>query len=103
MTSSKTASVMLATLSCDRSTPNVRARWDWISRTVIPPAYNEMIMSGRPPPKVRSPLGTSRGSNEPVRSRGVSSGNWPTSLRIVFDVDPLREFPDPCPAGSPLS
>jgi hypothetical protein len=35
-----------------------------MSRTVIPPAYSEMIISSSPPVR-REPFGTSRGSNEP--------------------------------------
>ena len=40
----------------------------------------------------RAPLGTSRGSNVPFRSRGVASSTGPASVRSVFAVDPLRLF-----------
>jgi hypothetical protein len=73
-----------------------------MSRTVIPPAYSETIISSRPPAR-RAPLGTSRGSKLPCRSRGVSSGTAPTSVNRVFGVEPLREFGLPRPAGSPRS
>jgi hypothetical protein len=54
-----------------------------MSRTVIPPAYNEMIMSSRPPAR-RDPLGTSRGSNVPARSRGTAKATSPTCVAIVL-------------------
>ncbi len=73
-----------------------------MSRTVIPPAYSEMMISSRPPAR-RDPLGTSRGSNEPARSRGTSRSTSPTSVEIVLPLAPLREFGLPRPAGSPLS
>ena len=73
-----------------------------MSRTVIPPAYNETIMSSRPPAR-RTPLGTSRGSKLPARSRGVSKATSPTSVASFFGVLPLREFGLPRPAGSPRS
>lgn len=87
-------------VSCDNSVPRVRARWCWMSRTVIPPAYSEMIMSSKPPAR-REPLGTSRGSKLPRRSRGTASGMSPTSLANVFGLLPLRELAEPRPAGSP--
>ena len=74
-----------------------------MSRTVIPPAYNEIIMSSRPPPSRRVPFGTSRGSNVEARSRGTAKPTGPTSLATVFGVDPLRLFELPRPAGSPFS
>src|SRR5689334_3345170 len=73
-----------------------------MSRIVIPPAYNEMMMSSRPPSR-RAPLGTSRGSNVPARSRGISRRRSPTSVATVFGVVPLREFGVPRPAASPFS
>jgi hypothetical protein len=74
-----------------------------MSRTVIPPAYNEMIISSRPPPTRRAPFGTSRGSKDETRSRGTSNGTGPTSVSTVLPVLPLREFGEPRPAGSPFS
>ncbi len=82
--------------------PSVRARWWPMSRTVIPPAYSEMIISSSPPTR-RAPLGTRAGVNEPARSRGTANATSPTSLATVFGVAPLREFGDPRPAGSPFS
>jgi hypothetical protein len=73
-----------------------------MSRTVIPLEYSEMIIASRPSNR-RAPLGTSRGSNVPARSRGVWIGTSPTSVRSVFGVEPLREFGEPRPAGSPRS
>ena len=73
-----------------------------MSRTVIPPAYNEMIISSRPPVR-REPFGTSRGSNVPARSRGTAKATSPTSVATVFALWPLREFGLPRPAGSPFS
>lgn len=69
---------------------------------VIPPAYSEMIMSSRPPNR-RAPLGTTFEPKVELRSRGWSSSMSPTSVPIVFGVDPLRELPLPRPAGSPFS
>ena len=89
-------------VSWDSSTPSVRARWWEMSRTVIPPAYSDTIISSRPPAR-RAPLGTSRGSKLPCRSRGTASGTSPTSVASVFGVVPLREFGLPRPAGSPRS
>jgi hypothetical protein len=51
------------------------------------------------PPTSRLCLGTSRGVNEPARSRGTFSGIEPTSVHTVFGVVPLRELPEPAPAG----
>ena len=73
-----------------------------MSRTVIPPAYSEMIISSSPPAR-RAPLGTRRGSNVPARSRGVSSATSPTSVASVLGVVPFRELGLPRPAGSPFS
>ena len=73
-----------------------------MSRTVIPPAYRLTIMSVSPPDR-RDPFGTSRGSNDPLRSRGTSSGTCPTSVCSVLGVNPFREFGDPRPAGSPFA
>lgn len=103
LTSSSTASVMFAMVSCDSSVPSVRARWAWISRTVIPPAYRLMIISSNPPATRRAPLGTRRGSKVPARSRGVLISIGPTSVASVFGVEPLRELPLPRPARSPFS
>jgi hypothetical protein len=102
VTSSATASVTLLIVSCDSSVPSVDARWCWMSRIVIPPAYREMIMSSSPPRR-RAPLGTSADANVEFRSRGWSNAMSPTSVPTVFGVVPLRELPDPFPAGSPLS
>ena len=73
-----------------------------MSRTVIPPAYSEMIISSRPPRR-RAPLGTSRGANVPVRSRGMASSMSPTSVATVFGDVPLREFGNRAAPGSPCS
>jgi len=61
-----------------------------------------MIMSSRPP-SLRSPVGTSREVNEPLRSLGRSNPTGPTSVSIRFGTVPLREFPEPRPAGSCFS
>jgi hypothetical protein len=65
-----------------------------MSRTVIPFANSEMTMSDRPPTR-RAPFGTITGSNEPLRSRGTSTGTGPISVVSVFPENPFREFPDP--------
>jgi hypothetical protein len=61
-----------------------------------------MIISSSPPAR-RDPRGTSRGSNDPARSRGTASGTGPTSVPSVLGVVPFREFAVPRPAGSPFS
>jgi hypothetical protein len=43
--SSAISSVIFEMVSWDSSVPSVRARRCWMSRTVIPPAYSEMIIS----------------------------------------------------------
>ena len=96
------ASVTLEIVSWLSSVPSVAARWCWMSRTVIPPAYRLMIISSRPPTR-RAPLGTSREANEELRSRGWSRRRSPTSVPTVFGVAPLRELPERCPARSPRS
>src|SRR5829696_3726339 len=64
-----------------------------MSRIVIPPAYSETIMSDRPPRR-RSPLGTSRGSKLPLRSRGVARSISPTSLpSLQHPFHQLRQKP----------
>ena len=89
-------------VSWDNSVPNVRSTWCWMSRTVIPPEYSEMIMSSRPPAR-RAPFGTSRGSKLPARSRGTAKATSPTSVTRVFGLAPFRESGLPRPAGSPFS
>jgi hypothetical protein len=73
-----------------------------MSRTVIPPAYSEMIMSSRPSRR-REPFGTRAGVKLPARSRGTARGTFPTVEDTVFGVVPLREFALHRPAASPRS
>ena len=73
-----------------------------MSRVVIPPAYRLMMMSSSPPRR-RSPLGTSRGVNDPSRSRGTARSTSPLCVATVFGVVPLREFGNADAAGSPFS
>ena len=70
--------MMLLIVPALSSTPRVESRWWRISRTVIPPAYRLMIMPSSPSMR-RWPLRTRRGVNVPVRSRGTSISNGPTS------------------------
>ena len=100
LTSSSTASVILEIMSWDSSVPT-SGQVCWMSRTVIPPAYSDRIISSSPPAR-RAPLGTSRGSNVPARSRGVSNGTAPISVARVFGVEPLREFGRPARPDRPL-
>ena len=102
MTSSAIASVTLLIVSCDSSVPSVAARWCWMSRMVIPPAYRLTIMSSSPPIR-RVPLGTRREAKLELRSRGWASRTSRTSVPTVFGLVPLHEFPLPCPARSPRS
>jgi hypothetical protein len=48
-------------------------------------------------------LGTSFGSNEPLRSRGTATVTAPASVSTVFADVPLRELPEPRPPGSCFS
>lgn len=96
------ASVTLEIVSWLSSVPSVAARWCWMSRIVIPPAYKEMIISSSPPRR-RAPFGTTFEANVLARSLGVSRRRSPISVATVFGVLPLRELPDPCPARSPRS
>jgi NAD(P)-dependent dehydrogenase (short-subunit alcohol dehydrogenase family) len=52
-----------------KSTPYSSRRCRWMSRVVIPPAYNARICSSKPA-KERPCLGTIRGSKDASRSRG---------------------------------
>ena len=61
-----------------------------MSRTDMPCAYSEMIMSSSPPATRPARLGTSSGSNVPARSRGTASGTGPTPVCTVLAMEPLR-------------
>jgi transcription elongation factor len=61
-----------------------------MSRTDMPSAYSEMIMSSRPPAIRPARLGTSSGSKVPARSRGTASGTGPTPVCTVLAMAPLR-------------
>jgi hypothetical protein len=61
-----------------------------MSRTDMPCAYSEMIMSSRPPATRPARLGTSSGSNVPVRSRGTARPTGPTPVCTVLAIVPLR-------------
>ena len=73
-----------------------------MSRVDMPRAYRLQIMSSTLPSR-RLRLGTITGVKLPLRSRGTSSSTGPAVLCTVLRPCPLREFPDPCPAGSPAS
>ena len=71
-----------------------------MSRTLMPCAYSEMIMSSRPPAIRPERFGTSSGSKVPARSRGTCKGTGPTPVWTVLAMLPFLEFPGRCPAGS---
>lgn len=48
-------------------------------------------------------FGTIAGSNDPLRSRGTEMSTGPLTVLTVFELNPLRELPEPRPAGSPDS
>ena len=73
-----------------------------MSRTVIPRAYIDRILSSNPS-KRRWCFFTSWGSNVPLRSRGTSIGISPCSVTSVLSLVPLREVPLPVPCGAPGS
>lgn len=93
---------MLEISSRDTDAPYTSAKWASISRVVIPREYSdsttELMLLSR-----RVFFGTIAGSNEPLRSRGASMRTGPLTVVTVFGVVPLRELPDPRPAGSPAS
>ena len=53
-----------------------------MSRTVMPPAYRDMIISSSPPSLLEC-LGTNLGVNEPSLSRGTSTVTSPTGVDSV--------------------
>jgi len=73
-----------------------------MSRVVMPRAYSDRIMSSTWPSR-RVRLGTMTGSNSALRSRGTAIRTGPAAVVTVLPYEPLREFPDPFPAGSPLT
>lgn len=94
---------MLDIVSGLRSVPIVLARWCWMSRTVMPPAYRDMIISSNPPSLLEC-LGTNLGGgDEPSLSRGTCTAASPTGVDSVLGYEPLREFACPPPAFDSLS
>jgi hypothetical protein len=93
-TSSSTAPVIRETVSAGSPVPYTCRRWCRMSRTLIPCAYREMIMSSRPPETRSDRLGTSRGSNMPARSRGTSIPTGPIPVCTFLLIVPLRELPE---------
>lgn len=73
-----------------------------MSRVVSPRAYSDKIMSSTWPSR-RRPFGTILGSNDPFLSRGTSIRTGPPAVVSVLPYRPLRELPDPFPAGSPCT
>ena len=71
-----------------------------MSRVVIPRAYSDRIMSSTWPSR-RARLGTMTGSKVELRSRGTAIRTGPAVVVTVLPYEPLREFPDPVPAGRP--
>ncbi len=100
--SSATASLTLLIRSGETSTSYMAARWERMSRTLMPRAYNEGICSLNPASRLAC-LGTSLGVKEPLRSRGTATVTAPASVSTVFGEVPLRLLPDPRPAGSCFS
>ena len=93
---------MLEINSRDTFASYTSSRCASMSRVVIPREYSdsttELTLESR-----RTLFGTMTGSNDPLRSRGASMVTGPLMVFTVLVVDPLRELPDPRPAGSPLS
>ena len=65
-----------------------------MSPVVIPFAYRLSTASLKPASR-RVCLGTTVGVKVPARSRGTLMRTSPTSVRVVFGLDPLRTLPDP--------
>lgn len=101
-TASLTASVMSDIVSGPRSAPIVFPRWCWMPRTVMPPAYRDMIISSSPP-SLPERLGTNLGANKPSLPRGTCTAASPTGVDSVLGHEPLREFACPPPAFDPPS
>ncbi len=70
----------------------ISSKCAWISRTVMPRAYSERILSSNPVHRVWC-LGTICGSKLPSRSRGISMGSSPNSPLSVFLLLPFRVLP----------
>lgn len=100
--SSVTTSVRFEINSREASIPYTSRKCSSISRVVIPRAYNDNTMSSMLPIR-RARFGTTFGANDPFRSRGTSIVTGPFRVDTRFVVFPFREFPLPCPAGSPAS
>ncbi len=100
-TSSDTALVTVEMRVGDISVPYISLRWLWISRTVMPREYSEIILSSKPVQRVWC-LGISCGSKRPSRSRGISIGSSPNSPLSVFWLLPLRALPALLVTGSCL-
>lgn len=88
--------------SGETSTPYSSCKCAWMSRTLIPRAYIDNILSSKPSKRV-CPFLMSRGSNQAARSRGTSISTCPRLPLIVFGDEPLRELPELLPKGACLS
>ena len=102
LTSSITASVTFEINAGDTSTRYISSRWPWISRVVMPRAYNDRILSSNPAKRV-CPLATSLGSKLPCRSRGTSISTSPKSPFNCLLLTPLRLLPLLWPSGECFS
>ena len=91
---------MLLISSSDALTPYTSKRCASISRVVMPREYTDRIMSSMLPSR-RACLGTIRGSNVPLRSRGTATLTGSFVVDTVFVVLPLRELPTPARRGRP--
>jgi hypothetical protein len=59
-----------------------------------------VVQSGGESVEPADMLGDRRRLERASRSRGVWTSIWPISVVTIFGQEPLRLFPDPCPAGS---
>ena len=73
-----------------------------MSRTVMPPAYRDMIISSSAPGLLER-LGTDLGVNEPSLPWGTCTAASPAGVDGVLGYEPLREFACPPPAFGSLS
>src|SRR5512133_3438233 len=92
-----TALVTRLIVSRPTSIPYSSLRCAAMSRTDSPPAYKSSTRSSSPAKRVWR-LPTSCGSKLASRSRGVEICTAPKSVASVFEVPPLRTFPE---AGTP--
>lgn len=91
LASSITVSVTVEISVGDTSVPYISSRCGWISRTVMPRAYSDRILSSKSVQRVWC-LGINCGSKVPWRSRGISIGSTPNLPLSVSPALPVARI-----------